>query len=34
MPWWAWLLVGIFSGGLGFYVWLIWYFSRDGGIFR
>lgn len=27
MPWWAWLLLGFFSGGLVFYIWLVWYFS-------
>lgn len=29
MPWWAWLLVGFVSGGVGFYLWLVWFFSHD-----
>lgn len=28
MMWWFWLLVGIVSGGLAVYVWLIWYFGK------
>ena len=31
MPWWAWLAIGIVTGGIGLYVWLAIYLS---GAFR
>lgn len=27
MPWWAWLAVGVLSGGLAVVVWLAWLFK-------
>lgn len=31
MPWWAWLLIGVVTGGVVCYVWLAVYLS---GVFR
>jgi hypothetical protein len=31
MPWWAWVLIGIVTGGVGVYLWLALYLS---GAFR